>query len=580
MNINTRDLSFLNFNTEEMQWLKYNNLLVWEAWQELIASGIPPLTLNKCKGVDLVDYKIYGNSVQDGTPTPDTPIEVESVGERTKNLIKFKVYGHENTDRVGNVEELKALVSQGYDVIWSINVNTSGITYEQANTYFLVSEVKPNTEYSLSGYTKNSVFEYDENFNYVQTLGAGIGSGSNSSSVSFTTSENAKYLMVYIYNKAQAVAQQPYTLEEIKNMNQLEEGSTATDYEPYGYKIPVKVNGKNLINKETLLDGYVKSDGTMESASWYKCTDYLSVSGDYIYLQNTTVSSSTLRHIVFFDKDKNVISSQAQQVDDNKTTIAMPEGTAFVRLNIAPSNVTKVMVSMTDFEKYEPYIEPTTTNIYLNEPLRKVGEYADYVDFANKKVIRNIAILTEINNFASIYKKMTNVIRLGAYLPDIVPSKMGTYEATCNFLPYKSAWLEDTEYIFKHSGTSYHFYMSFLKTRLGVTDEDTDAQILEKANSYISTMPNKKIYYPLETPTEETIELPNIPTLKGTTILSVDTTIQPSNAEVVYMGNGKKQLLEEESNLILNEILATNTETELNMTNTEINKILDEIIGG
>jgi hypothetical protein len=122
--------------------------------------------------------------------------------------------------------------------------------------------------------------------------------------------------------------------------------------------------------------------------------------------------------------------------------------------------------------------------------------------------------------------------------------------------------------------------MSFLKTRLGVTDEDTDAQILEKANSYISTMPNKKIYYPLETPTEETIELPNIPTLKGTTILSVDTTIQPSNAEVVYMGNGKKQLLEEESNLILNEILATNTETELNMTNTEINKILDEIIGG
>ena len=32
------------------------------------------------------------------------------------------------------------------------------------------------------------------------------------------------------------------------------------------------------------------------------------------------------------------------------------------------------------------------------------------------------------------------------------------------------------------------------------------------------------------------IELPNIPTLKGTTILSVDTNIQPSNVEVVYKG--------------------------------------------
>ena len=32
------------------------------------------------------------------------------------------------------------------------------------------------------------------------------------------------------------------------------------------------------------------------------------------------------------------------------------------------------------------------------------------------------------------------------------------------------------------------------------------------------------------------IELPNIPTLKGTSILKTDTTIQPSNLEVVYKG--------------------------------------------
>ena len=42
--------------------------------------------------------------------------------------------------------------------------------------------------------------------------------------------------------------------------------------------------------------------------------------------------------------------------------------------------------------------------------------------------------------------------------------------------------------------------------------------------------------FPLEIPTEETIELPNIPTLKGTTVLEIDTTIQPSNLEVVYKG--------------------------------------------
>ena len=41
---------------------------------------------------------------------------------------------------------------------------------------------------------------------------------------------------------------------------------------------------------------------------------------------------------------------------------------------------------------YEPYFEPMTTSIYLDEPLRKVGTYADYIDFENKKVVRNIAV--------------------------------------------------------------------------------------------------------------------------------------------------------------------------------------------
>ncbi|MBO5725586.1 MAG: hypothetical protein J6S00_00815, partial [Clostridia bacterium] len=58
----------------------------WETTQ-----GIPPLTLEKSLGKDLRDYKIYGNSFQDGTPTPDTPIEVESVGEYDETTGKYKI---------------------------------------------------------------------------------------------------------------------------------------------------------------------------------------------------------------------------------------------------------------------------------------------------------------------------------------------------------------------------------------------------------------------------------------------------------------------------------------------------------
>ncbi len=48
----------------------------------------------KSVGKDLRDYKIYGNSRQDGIPTPDAPIKVQSVGENTmvlpgENLFPF-----------------------------------------------------------------------------------------------------------------------------------------------------------------------------------------------------------------------------------------------------------------------------------------------------------------------------------------------------------------------------------------------------------------------------------------------------------------------------------------------------------
>ena len=48
------------------------------------------------------------------------------------------------------------------------------------------------------------------------------------------------------------------------------------------------------------------------------------------------------------------------------------------------------------------------------------------------------------------------------------------------------------------------------------------------------------IYYVLQTPIEEAIELPKIPTHKGTSIITADSSIQPSNAEITYYSNVKE----------------------------------------
>lgn len=54
------------------------------------AEGTLPQTF-KSKGKPLVNYRIYGNAVQDGTPTPDNPVEVQGCGVETENGYKIDI---------------------------------------------------------------------------------------------------------------------------------------------------------------------------------------------------------------------------------------------------------------------------------------------------------------------------------------------------------------------------------------------------------------------------------------------------------------------------------------------------------
>ena len=51
-------------------------------------SSTVPLQINGI-GKDFKSWSIAGNTVQDGTPTPDNPVEVVGVGDRTANLLKI-----------------------------------------------------------------------------------------------------------------------------------------------------------------------------------------------------------------------------------------------------------------------------------------------------------------------------------------------------------------------------------------------------------------------------------------------------------------------------------------------------------
>lgn len=55
--------------------------LQFHSIKQTTVNGTSPLTLSNPTGDDLIEYSITGNIVQDGTPTPENPIEIQGVGE-------------------------------------------------------------------------------------------------------------------------------------------------------------------------------------------------------------------------------------------------------------------------------------------------------------------------------------------------------------------------------------------------------------------------------------------------------------------------------------------------------------------
>ena len=134
--INDKEVSSVFDEVQEIEKIMKGTLLVFESLKNLIASGVPPLTLLKSGGKDLVNYKLYGESVQETQPTPDTPVEVESVGDYDETTGKYKIPVKVIGKNMLNIDDL-------------LNA-PSGIVNGIAVKNLLTLKLKPNTDYTMS----------------------------------------------------------------------------------------------------------------------------------------------------------------------------------------------------------------------------------------------------------------------------------------------------------------------------------------------------------------------------------------------------------------------------------------------
>ena len=543
--INDKTIASIYSEEKVIEKIYKGTLKVYEAWKNLIASGVPPLKLLNCKGADLVDYKIYGESEQDGTPTPEAPIEIESVGDKTKNLFDINtIYATSNMSSI--IDGEKATFTVG-------SANSSGTFYYKiptikGKTYTVscksIDDGVYGTYYKSYGLMVSSKY-YANVYDYGRVC--------INTNLKATFTATTDYAYIHAYANWSSTEGDYFSFEGL----QVEEGTEATPYEHYGYKIPVKVSKENLLKlKDGFMQGSALEYTSKNQVISKKCISSVQTS----YLVQLTqfdefVGTSKLKPGAYVwglsdvsgtPKITNpyiVLTTSNETINWNANTpIVLTEEATItqVRSDMLKYNVGNTHQFRILIQEGDTLTEPITTNTYLNEPLRRIGDYADYIDFEKKQVTRVVKEL--ICNGTEDWKLLNGGLDLGYYYliigvyGYIVPNNglnthlerktISSTVVNANVIGYNAI-----------NSSTYNQARVLIRPVTNMKDYTNTTEWVAYLKEQYNLGTPMKMYYVLTTPEiEENVELPNIPTLKGTTILSIDTTIQPSNLEVVYKG--------------------------------------------
>ena len=348
----------------------------------------------------------------------------------------------------------------------------------------------------------------------------------------------------------------------------------------YGkYKIPVNVRSENIYNihgkpassssvspevdiddNDFISSSYDNINGSnthytnvmiRKSSLLQPSTNYLivceieSVSGTGSLYPFTKHNDSSINTQHTFYQFSNLSAGQKIIIPvTTKSTLSSQDLRTLVRFDVGQSGSIKFRLSILedttiteDTFKYQPYYNEIT-NIYLDEPLRKINEYSDYIDFINGKVVRNIReiVLNGSENWGKFYgANLFNIDRMFNDKPFIVGyglSNMYIYNSIQSGINNNTVNGEFAlqKSVFSEASVAYNLFIK----NTSYSDKDLFKTYLQ--NLYNNNTP-VIINYPLETPTEETITLPNIPTIDGNNTLNIETEITPSQVYIKYKSN-------------------------------------------
>ena len=471
---NNKTVGFIYKNNQNIDKVYKGTDLVFEQGYTREQTGVPPITTTyQAIGKNLKDYKIYGNSIQG--KLPDTYQQVEYIESTGTQYIDTGITPDTTLE---------------FDTTFNTSNNFSQETIRYGCIFgSRISSAKADVQ--LTTYSE---------FGYKGTIRCGNNYGDNAW-LSNNVKINAKLKnnMYYVDN----TEIRSTTIEASNDYNiyifALNQSGTAIQHGKL--KLHTFKLWKNDVLVRDFIPCYRKSDNEI---------------GMYDLVTNTFFTNAGTG---VFLKGSNA-----------------PTPSAPIEIESVGDLITDTNDVNNGKYKIPVIVGNTTTNIYLDEPLRKIGDYSDYIDFKNSKVVRNIA--KKVLNGTEDWGMPGTIIsdyssyRIVNFIPNL-PLQTPIEELLCTHFEAfpKSQYQQEP---IQNKVTSYGNTNQIVVL---VSNNIADSNNQTTTANWINWLSNNNVtlYYSKQ-PTEETITLPNIPTIKGTTIFEIDTEIQPSSMYIKYKG--------------------------------------------
>lgn len=528
-----------------------------------ISVNLANLELTYDDGNGLIEAKniIPGQTIATKTFT------VKNTGN--KKISNYAVYLDDVVNTFEDKSDLKLTLSCTSD---TGNCNGTTITYPSNNTLLITNDIE---EKELQSYELKVEFletndDQSDNMNKEMSGNIIINDlkGLNNTIDNVTGTEdievdNAQLLSNYrIYgNSVQEGTPSPTNPVEIESVGDLITDTADVNYGKY--KIPIKVTGKNLwttnysfplyrfdkaaveYDDKTQMYTINQSSGNI-STSIYELPKEIPT-GTKITIYMYIIQGNTSGTITFGGYHNGTegrswqgainLSQYANQDLSGKvikqtftTTNSVTDFWVFLYYDYTINTQLKFkmmyIIGEDSNEEYEPYQEETT-NIYLDEPLRKIGDYSDYIDFKSGTVVRNIKRL----DFKEASTKYTWLNKNGIYFKDNLFEKTTLAKGMSNRETgfTQSSQLSSSMWIGVNKEVI--VYWVGITDVLNIYDESkTTQEIVTEFNEWLSNNPTYIIYQISNQQTEQ-VSLPQINLNSTKSYISINTSTSPSNVE-------------------------------------------------